>query len=896
MAQADAARDAGDRDRAARLYGEVPANTPLHQPALVQRGNMLKDVGRLDAARSCYFAALALREDADIHLQLGHLFKLRGQWEDARHHYGVACDLDNDLSQAKIELEAVIARLETPSTPQPSTRDGAKDRADEVLDEAEAGEEEVYRLVSGHLDVQFYRRSNPDVAKAEANGGLDPVRHFIKAGWREGRDPTSTFSISSYLGKHPELRLQDVNPFYHYLMCGGAAKGGSPGSAGAFGRETDDSGWWADYTRLKRAESLGRQAGAANPSALGFCVNLAGSDLVSIARELAFDASGPIEVSVIIPCLEQGLYTLEAITSVARSTGRTIEVVIVDNGSKEAVYEAIAQIHGLTYRRLSENAGFGPACNIGAEAARGRYLLFLNNDAQTAPEAIDAMVSTLEANPRVAIVGPKVLSFDGRLQEAGCLLRRDGTTQLVGYGADQATPRLNYARDVEYISGVALCISAEDFRTFGGFDDLFAPAYCEDADLCLKVRQSGRAVRYQPSATVAHHLSRTTLAQGGGQAAKMKMIVQNQQKLAGRWQERLATDDLKVIAFYLPQYHPIPENDRWWGAGFTEWTNTTKALPNYDGHRQPRRPADLGYYDLRSAEVMEAQANLAARYGVSGFCYYYYWFDGKRLLDGPLSRMMKTGRPDFPFCLCWANENWTGRWDGGSRDVLIAQTYSEESNLDFIRDIAPYLAMPNHIRVDGKPLLLVYRVKEFPNFRRTVEVWRNYCVTAGIGEIAVAMMETFELSPNPVDPARYGCDFAVEFPPHQMAPDADLPVRNRRRGFNGAVRDYRELALNYMAREEPGFRRFRSVLVGWDNTPRRQYDSFVLERTSPGAFQAWLEWTLQRTREQNLDDGRLVFVNAWNEWCEGAYLEPDADFGHAYLQAVRSALDNVARG
>jgi hypothetical protein len=186
----------------------------------------------------------------------------------------------------------------------------------------------------------------------------------------------------------------------------------------------------------------------------------------------------------------------------------------------------------------------------------------------------------------------------------------------------------------------------------------------------------------------------------------------------------------------------------------------------------------------------------------------------------------------------------------------------------------------------------VYRVKEFPNFARTADIWRNYCKTHDIGDICIAMVESFELSPKPEDPAEYGCDISVEFPPHGMVHDKAISITRTNPDFSGSVHDYRNLIFSYAKREEPGFKRLRTVLVGWDNTPRRQNGSLVLENATPAAFQAWLEWAIQRTREQNYGDERIVFINAWNEWCEGSYLEPDSDYGHAYLQAVRNALES----
>src|SRR5581483_6181227 len=203
-----------------------------------------------------------------------------------------------------------------------------------------------------------------------------------------------------------------------------------------------------------------------------------------------------------------------------------------------------------------------------------------------------------------------------------------------------------------------------------------------------------------------------------------------------RWTERsmLAMDKpgARVISFYLPQYHPTAYNDAWWGKGFTEWTNVAKAKPHFPGQYQPHVPAELGYYDLRSADVREAQVALARAYGVYGFCFYHYWFSGRRLLDEPLNAMLASGKPDFPFCICWANENWTRAWDGKSRQILVEQRYSAEDDMAHIRHLIPTLCDPRYIRIAGKPLVLIYRVELLPDSRTTATIWRDEALRAGL--------------------------------------------------------------------------------------------------------------------------------------------------------------------
>ena len=247
---------------------------------------------------------------------------------------------------------------------------------------------------------------------------------------------------------------------------------------------------------------------------------------------------------------------------------------------------------------------------------------------------------------------------------------------------------------------------------------------------------------------------------------KSREFVQRRKDISAK-----APTPVKLVAYYLPQYHPFPENDNWWGKGFTEWTNVTKAQPHFVGHYQPRLPADLGFYDLRLPEVQVQQIEMAKQYGVHGFCYYYYWFNGKRLLDSPLRQMLENKKIDFPFCVSWANENWTRGWDGLDEEILIKQEYFREDEVKFIMDIEPILKDDRYIKVDGKPLLIIYGIYVLPNPARAVRTWREYCRKSGLGEIYVAATKRI---PG-FDPRKYGCDAAIEFPPVAMPLTWDVP-------------------------------------------------------------------------------------------------------------------------
>ncbi len=357
-------------------------------------------------------------------------------------------------------------------------------------------------------------------------------------------------------------------------------------------------------------------------------------------------------------------------------------------------------------------------------------------------------------------------------------------------------------------------------------------------------------------------------------------------------------DKLRLIAFYLPQYHPIAENDEWWGRGFTEWKNVARARPLYAGHHQPHIPADLGFYDLRLTEARVAQAQLAAQYGISGFCYYHYWFNGRRILDRPFNEVLASGAPDFPFCLCWANENWTRTWDGSEQHILMGQNYGDEDDKNHIRSLIPAFMDSRYIRIDGKPLFLVYRTELMPDPKRTADVWRDECRQAGVGEIYLARVENFVRA---VDPAVIGFDAAVEFAPDTSSGSAGVIQGTWQRLLNRAgllppvfererVISYESVARAMAGRPPMAYTRFRCVMPMWDNTARRGLRATIYAGSTPALYEQWLSRVVDKTMQERSGQERITFVNAWNEWGEGCHLEPDLRWGRDFLEATQRAL------
>jgi glycosyltransferase involved in cell wall biosynthesis len=348
----------------------------------------------------------------------------------------------------------------------------------------------------------------------------------------------------------------------------------------------------------------------------------------------------------------------------------------------------------------------------------------------------------------------------------------------------------------------------------------------------------------------------------------------------------------KVLAYYLPQFHAFPENDEWWGKGFTEWTNIARGVPRYRGHFQPRIPRDLGFYTLDSLDTLRKQVALAKGGGVHGFVFYYYWFNGKRLMEKPVDQFLDDKSIDMPFALMWANENWTRRWDGDEHEVLIKQDYDPDDDERLIGDFVRHFSDKRYIRVNGRPLLMIYRPGIIPDSRQAIARWRTV-FREKFGENPIMVMaQAF----NDMDPAVHGLDGAIEFPPHKLTVNMrtiNQGVQYLDMDFTGQIYSYDDVVKRSVDEPMPSFPLIKTAVPSWDNDARRQGTGLILDGSSPAKYEAWLSHLIRKAEQSPFFGERFVCVNAWNEWCEAAYLEPDLHYGSAYLNATSRAVSGV---
>jgi lipopolysaccharide biosynthesis protein len=740
------------------------------------------------------------------------------------------------------------------------------------------------RLASPLFDPAYYLEENPDVLEA----GTEPLHHFLGTGAAELRNPHPWFDIQFYSEQVRLLTELDLNPIAHYLRVG-ARTGRDP-------HPEFDSSWYLDTYPdvassganplvhfLTRGNDLGYQPNSRvreaamrtpvpvrtpsraqrapdAPRPLAVVVHLYYADLWDELRRylghlgdefdlfisLYRDTAGDIESDILsdYPSAEVRYFENRG-----RDVGPFMEFL---RDSRLSQYELVCKIHSKKSPHRSDG-----------DRWRGTLLQQLLG----APEIIREIRDVFESKPEVGLLGPanqrdRREESWGSNREVMCALARR-------MGVDEAEVGIDF---------------------FAGSMFWFRPAALDElAGLDLRL-EDFEAEQGQLDGTLHHALERIfpLAARASGYRSHPFVRPHHEVRVGAKVGDRR----VRLIAFYLPQYHPIPENDAWWGPGFTEWSNVVRARPLFEGHIQPRLPMDLGFYDLRVPETREAQATLAKRFSIHGFCYYYYWFDGRRLLERPLEDVFRSGRPDFPFCVCWANENWTRRWDGLDQEVLVEQTYSLDSSRRFIRDLIPVFRDPRYIRYHGRPVLIVYRAKEIPHLDEVLALWRAEAAAAGM-ELHLCAVRFWDV----VDVHALGFDAAVDFPPHHLnVQNITDKVSGLAPDFTGMIYDYVEAARANLESRGHGYDKLthRAVMLAWDNTARRNKSAHIAHGADPKAYGEWLSGVLEQEMRFNTEPESLVFINAWNEWGEGAALEPDQHFGLGFLEATQQAIAEVS--
>jgi lipopolysaccharide biosynthesis protein len=763
------------------------------------------------------------------------------------------------------------------------------------------------------FDSDWYLASNPDVAKS----GTNPLVHYLCNGATEERDPHPLFDSDWYLATNPDVAKAGINPLVHYLRCG-AMKGRAP-------HPRFDTAWYLKTNPDVAANGLnplvhyllrGRLEGRAphpqfcDVSSLENKSEIADKGSGPPADQIASTSAAPTaarrrvhapdlfelrglkprgRIAVVLHLFDASLWgeMQQAIERISHPFDLFVSVV---QGFSEHMSAEITQAFPNAYVFVFEDHGrdigaflvflqsgvlfrYDFICKLHTKRSPHRqdgdgWRQWLIKGVLGSSDLVDQIVSNFQSNPDLGIVVADGNIYRGHEHWISNEKRLSELLPRIGISPD--------VRDRSFPGGSIFWIRSFLLRTLAGanisIDDFEPEPLRNDGSLGHAIERMFGLICEDAGMQVIEHSRLAPITQPPAPSS---------------WK-------VNIVAFYLPQYHPVPENNNWWGAGFTEWTNVSTAKPLFPNHRQPRLPGDLGFYDLRLPEIREAQAELGRRYGVTAFCYYYYWFNGRRILERPLDEVLTTAKPDFPFLICWANEPWTRNWDGLSQNVLLPQAYELGWTRRFARDIAPLLHDARYFRLDGKPMLLIYRIGHIPEPERSIRELRLALSQEGISELHIGAAWVWfpEDDELPINPSNLGLDSYFEFPPHMCPNQVFQP--NPARPFNelsGKIYDYnRTVTAAIMKLGAPTEGELhRGVMAGWDNTARRGAAAHIFHGATPTSFRRWLRATVAHERQHGGE--RVVFIVAWNEWAEGTYLEPDRDFGCGWLEAVASATD-----
>jgi lipopolysaccharide biosynthesis protein/ubiquinone/menaquinone biosynthesis C-methylase UbiE len=771
---------------------------------------------------------------------------------------------------------------------------------------------------SGLFDETWYLANYLDVAQSK----VDPGFHYLVHGAFEGRDPSPKFSSSWYLQMYPDVKASGLNPLVHYIKFG--IKEGRTCNATDKnqrlipGRKKSlvKTGWTIFRERglryLLRRIYLKVQQRRLKPSAIqnaelveriqdfrvvpyyldpyqevptdfphlgsiAIHLHLYYEDmleqciqhLANIPTEfdLFVSVSKDNKTDVSLDRLRSSLPLLRnIIVQKTPNRGRDIAPFIIEFGQSMLKYDFIAHMH-------TKKSLHNPHLSDWFTEIMGALF--------RSPGDIYQILQLLAGDAKFVYPAPSLRIL----------------TDRYGWGDN-----FSLARDVA-AKFLKQRITQQSFVEFPQGTMFWAKSTALDDFLRLPFRYSDFPVEPIPAdGTLAHALERllfiaSNKVPGRNYCIYTPTSVINEPYYEKHvdYSERIVHDIVKVLAYYLPQFYPIPENDLWHGKGFTEWSNVRRTNPLFYGHYQQRIPHDdIGYYSLVTTDVLRQQSSWMKQAGVYGQVFYHYWFSGKLILEQPTQMLLQDTSIDMPFCFCWANENWTRKWDGNENEILLQQNYSADDAAEFIRYLIPFFKDARYIRIENRPVLFIYRPSSIPDFSIYQMVWQKVCEQNDIPTPYVVAV----LTRGATSPQTFGMDAGVERVLHDWTNGYVKNIKDTLHRYwdvNGSVLDYNEVAdfyINQPAKND--FTYFRSIIPSWDNTPRYGSEAYIIHNSTPKKFQQWLEHLVSDSEQRLPADRRFVLVNAWNEWAESASLDPDKQFGYAYLNSIGRALSGIS--
>ena len=739
---------------------------------------------------------------------------------------------------------------------------------------------------SGYFDTAFYLNEYPDVANAQ----ISPLAHYLNFGWKEGRDPSAVFSTRLYLENNNDVRVAEINPLLHYIFHGkveGRQLGNSkekifhpePNAVEKHVKPADDT----ENTRLEYdffrivPFYLNPHKEVACESSRKIAVHLHVIHKNTTDRCVDFLKNIPLKfdlyVSIPDGCEANGAelgfrhdlpLAQRIIVENVPDRGRGLAPLIIQFGGRMSAYDIVAHFHSPIFLNKSEmDASFEASIRVMCGSKRGvaQIVNLLEDDAKTVFPAGKRLSRELLESSGGSDIAESILARYSAFNDAGFPPTEFPSCEFFWTKASCLRELLALPLCYEDFSEGSVPIS-------GGLD--------ETLEAMLLVLSSS-------------HQGRNYCIESPELSDEPREYYEEQYD----FREDIVHDTIKVLAYYLPQFHPTPENDEWHGKGFTEWHKVEAAYPLFHGHYQQHVPhPDIGYYHLDSPHQLEKQAELMHKSGVHGMIFYHYWFSGKLILEKPAQMLIANQNIDMPYCFCWANENWTRRWDGNENEILLGQVYSRNDAREFVRYLIPFFKDERYIRIEGRPVLFVYRPSSIEHCDDYLSIWRDECELSGLKAPYVVAT----LTRGATAPADYGMDAAVERVLQDWTGGAVPELNDQLLPYwpiNGSILDYSAVADHYINKKlDNDYVLFRSAVPVWDNTARYGSEAYALHRFATSKMQQWVEQLINYS-EQNLPaDRRFVVINAWNEWAEGAHLEPDTRFGYGYLNAIGRALCN----